>query len=133
MRWVPVLVAIAACADAGESPITDGPMQVNVDGVGVHVIGPRYAMDFANTGVRMPAHLAIQGATGGDVLGIDAACNRESLIGVAVFPPVIAAAGDRGGATRSTIEVELMGTVVVKTHVHYEVDYGCKGAQTLSG
>jgi len=90
---------------------------------------PLYEMTFSQVGVKMPDHLRIGQF---EALGTDV-CNREGLIGVAVFPAVDAIAGNQGDAVRSTVVDELAGPVVVKMHVTYEIDYKCPGPQTLKG
>lgn len=120
---------VAGCANPGDSPEGDPLITVTEDGFVRVVSQSGYAMDFSPTGIKMPLHLRLEDeellATGG--------CNTEGLIGIGLFPALVATAGDHGEATTSEIEVLLDGPVIAKVRVEYTADYLCPDTHTLTG
>lgn len=123
-----VLGLIVGCANTPASPTSEATIRVTTD-QGVRVIGPTFELDFAADNIHMPEHLFI-GDT--DVLGVEAPCQGESRVGVAVAPAVQISAGSTSAAS-SEITVLAAGPAMAKIRVTYGLDYTCPDAERLSG
>jgi hypothetical protein len=119
MRWLFAVTVLAGCAETAPTTFVDPPIKM----LDAHTVaGPSYTMHFSDVGIGMPDIFTINGV---QVLGTDTECNKESLIGVALFPAINGIAGNQGVMPMSKITQVLGGPAVAQIQVDFSTGYTC--------
>jgi hypothetical protein len=134
MRFAVVVLACVGCATPTEPPAFQSRFSIEQLTNEVRVEGLGYTMVFPNVEgeVALPNQLLLNGTT--EVFARGGACANETLVGVAVYPAVVAAAGvNAADGGESGIEFLQSGPGVARLRINYDVSYSCETPQNLRG